>query len=81
MRAAKAEVRPQRTDWSVGRVFDRRPVGSGTRPTVPVHDGKCGANTLRATIVGNCRERSIGHLFTETADDGYSHYDYPDYNW
>ena len=30
----------------------------GTRPGAPVHDGKCGANALRATIVGTRREPS-----------------------
>ncbi len=45
--AAKAGVRPQRPDWSVGRVFDRqiRLIRGGTRPTAPVHDGQCVART------------------------------------
>ncbi len=45
--------RPQHPDWSVGWVLDRQ-IGltrGGTRPTV--HDGNCGANALRAAIVGN----------------------------
>ncbi len=47
-------------DWSVGWVFDRQIglIRGGTRPTAPVYDGKCGANALRATIVGNWREPS-----------------------
>ncbi len=67
----------------MGWVFDRQIglIRGGPRPTAAVHDGKCGANALSATIVDNWRERSIGHLFTETADDGDSHYDYPDYYW
>ncbi len=41
--------------WSVGWVFDRQIglIRGGTRPTAPVHDGNCGANALRAPIVGN----------------------------
>ncbi len=37
------------------------------------------ADAQCATIVGNWRERSIGHLFTETADDGDSQYDHPNH--
>ncbi len=53
-------MRSHSAKWSLGRVFDR-PIGlirGGTRPTAPVHDGKCGANALRAIIVGNWREPS-----------------------
>ncbi len=44
----------------MGWVFDRQIglIRGGTRPPAPVHDGKCGANALRATIVGNWREPS-----------------------
>ncbi len=58
--AAKAGVRPRHPDWSVGWVFDRQIdlIRGGTRPTAPVHDGNCGANALRAPIVGNWGEPS-----------------------
>ncbi len=58
--AAKTGVRPQRTEWSAGRRFDRKIglIRGKTRPTAPVHDGKCGANALRATIVGYWRGSS-----------------------
>ncbi len=51
----RAGLRPQHPDWSVGRVFDRQIglIRGGTRPAAPVHDGKCGANAICATIVGN----------------------------
>ncbi len=50
---------PQR-EKVTDRVFDRQIglIRGGTRPTAPVHDGKCGANALCATIVGNWREPS-----------------------
>ncbi len=52
-------------DWSVGWVFDRQigRIRGGTRPTAPVHDGNCGANALRATIVDN---RGAGELSGES---------------
>ena len=67
--AAKAGVRPQHPDWSVGWVFHRQIglIRGGTRPTVLVHDGKCGANALRATIVGNREEPSGESRFNPIA--------------
>ncbi len=58
--AAKVGVCPRHRVWSVGWIFDRRIglIRRGTRPISPVHDGTCGANALRVTIVGNRREPS-----------------------
>ena len=71
MCAAKAGVRPQHPDWSVGRVFDRQIglIRGGTRPTAPVHDGKCGANALHATIIGNWEEPSGESRFKQGETD------------
>jgi len=60
VRAAKARVRRQHPDWSIGWVLDRQ-IGltrGGARPIAPVHDGNCCANALGATIVGNWRALS-----------------------
>ncbi len=42
----------------MGWVFERQIglIWGGTRPIAPVHDGKCGANARRATIVDNWQE-------------------------
>ena len=72
---AKAGVRPQHPDRSVGWGFDRQ-IGltrGRTRPTAPVDDGKCGANALRDAIVGTWREpsgesRLIGESYMNPSD-------------
>ena len=60
MCAAKAGVRPQHPDWSLGWGFDREIglVRGVIRLTAPGHDGRGSANALRATIVGNWGEPS-----------------------
>ena len=64
MYAEKAGVRPQHPNLSVGWVFDRQIglIRGGTRLTAPVHDGKCGSNALRDTIVGNCGGGDLGNV-------------------